>query len=61
VDLAVPAQDFFKSELRFAVGIDGTLRQGFVDRHALRRAEDGAGRGEDELFNAGGHHGVEEI
>ena len=31
VDLVVPAEDFLKNQLGFAVGIDGLLGQGFID------------------------------
>ena len=61
VDLVIPAQDLLEHQLRLPVGIDRTLREGLVDRHALGNAEGRAGRAEDEPLHPVFHHGVEEI
>src|SRR5436189_6054699 len=44
----VPAQNFFEDHLRFAIGIDWTLRRLLVDRQSLGRAEGCASGGEKE-------------
>ncbi len=61
VDLVVPAQDLLKHELGFAIGIDRSLRQRLVDRHALRRSESGAGRGENKPAHICFEHAVEKV
>jgi len=61
VEFAIPAEHLLEHELRLAVGIDRFLRKCLVDRHRLRNAEGGAGRGEDEALHPFGHHGLEQI
>ena len=61
IDLVVPAQKFFESQFRFAVGADRARRSGFVDWQAIRRAEDGAGRRKHHPPDAGCDHGVEQV
>ena len=61
VAFVIPAEDLFKKQLRFAVGINGILRQGLVNRHTLGDAEGGAGGGENEFLHAVLHRDIEEI
>ena len=61
MDFAIPAKDRLKHQLGLTVGIDRTLRQRLVDRHALGNAEGGASRGEDEFFDTEFHGHVEKV
>ena len=61
VNLLIPDEHFLEHQLGFAVGIDGTLRQIFGHRHAIRRAVGGAGGTEDEFLHAALHGGIGEL
>ena len=61
VDLVKPAQHLFEHQLRLPVGIDGFLQQGLVNGHPVGCAEGGAGRGEDDFFYTGLHHGFQKV
>ena len=51
VNLVIPLEDGLKHEFGLTVRIDGFLRERFIQRHAVRNAKSGAGRGKDEFFN----------
>ena len=61
MDFVIPAEDFFEEEFGFAVGIDGFLGGCFIDGAVFWGTEGGAGGGEDEFFDVGGDHGIEEM
>src|SRR5215813_9352513 len=51
VDLVEPGKHLLYEELRFAVGVGGMERVGFLDRRAVGRAVKSGGGGEDETWN----------
>src|SRR6266849_1861406 len=57
--LAIVGEDIFKGELGLAVGIDGGFRMVLRDGDDVGLAVNGAGGGEDEIFDAVAKHGVE--
>ena len=61
VDFVVPAQDFFKTEFGFAVGIDRNLRGGFANRVFIRLPESRGGAGENNHFDAAFNRGVGQV
>ena len=52
-------QRVLDGELGLAIGVDRALGQVLVDGRRFRKAENRAGRGKDEVTNAGGHNGIE--
>ena len=61
MNLIVPAQDFFKGELRFAVRIDRACRRSFVDWQPLGHPENRAGRGKNDSLYSRCHHGIQQV
>jgi len=59
VSLAIPAKRLLDKELRLAVRIHRILRMQLIKRKAQRIAIGGAGRGEDDVTNSGGAHGIQ--
>jgi len=57
--LAIVGEDIFKGELGFAVGIDGGLGMVLGNGDDVGLAINGAGGGEDKIFDAVAKHGVE--
>src|SRR6267154_2437792 len=57
--LAIVGEDIFKGELGFAVGIDGGLGMVLGNGDDVGLAVNGAGGGEDKIFDAVAKHGVE--
>jgi hypothetical protein len=58
---AIIGEDFFETEFRFAVGIDGIFGMVFGDRNGVRFAIGGGSGREDEFFDAVASDGVEEV
>ena len=61
MDFIEPAEHLFKHQLRFAVGIDRALGQGFVNGHSVRCAEGGACGGEYDFFYPAAHHRFQQV
>jgi hypothetical protein len=61
VNFFIPAEDRLKHELGLAVGIDRTLGEAFIERHAIGDAKGRAGGGEDEFFHAELDGHIEEV